>query len=33
MQLPRRRDIDNITIANAANKVNANDKANKSYLI
>lgn len=30
MQLPRRRDIDDATIANAADKADANNKANKA---
>lgn len=30
MQLPRRRDIDNTTIANIANKANANNIADKA---
>lgn len=30
MQLPRRRDIDDVTIANAADKANANNIADKA---
>lgn len=30
MQFPRRKDIDDATIANVANKADANDKANKA---